>query len=127
MQQAFPHRSGGVGTTATSLLTFGVPQATLDDAVAVRITNHSTSARLIVVFGAHPSPSGTPTKREVPGVGLVEDIQADTPVGTAASEHGEAILPGQSLVIQGNINVRRTVMISQTGTIRVTVTPFGKY
>lgn len=124
--QSFASRSGNVTTgAAVTLAAFGVPQATLDDAEAIRVINHSASNRIIYTVGPPASPAGTPAKREVVGVGLIEDVQADTPVGTAASEHGEVLLPGGSVTIYGNVDIRRFTMIAQTATCRVTVTPIG--
>jgi hypothetical protein len=119
-------RSGSVTTGAVStLVALGVPQATLDGAEAVLIANHSTANRLIYTIGDPASPTGSTTKREVLGQGLVEDYEVDTPVGTAGSEHGIPLLPGQTALIEGNANVRRLRIIAQTANIRVTVTPMG--
>lgn len=124
--QSEASRSGNVTTGATlTLVAFGVPQATLDAANGVRVYNHATANRLIYTVGPPASPAGTPAKREVLGVGLIEDVQADTPVGTASSEHGEILLPGASVTIMGRVDIRRFTMIAQTGTCRVTVTPIS--
>lgn len=116
-----PAYSGSV-STAVDLVTFGVPQAIVDGARGFRIHNHSAN---VVYFLAGPpaSPPAPPyTKREVLGVGLVEDLPGDTPVATGGSEHGERIPAGGSVFIGGRLNTRRLKLAAASAS-RITVVP----
>lgn len=118
--------SGTVTSVAKSLVELGVPQNQVDVATVVRLWNHSSDVNVIFLSGPPASPPPGPyTKRDVLGVGLVEDLPADTPVAAPDNAiHGERLGPCCGITIRGAQNIRRLRLVCDT-TARFSVVMAG--